>query len=87
MRGLAQTRRWCRAGSRGYVPKMSHYVAFLRGMNLGKRRIKNDELRAEFETLGFVDVVTLAFGIADPQGHYHVPLLVSPWSYSTYRGS
>ena len=35
----------------------------------------------------FVDIVTLAFGIADPLGHYHVPLLVSPWSYTTYRGS
>jgi len=35
----------------------------------------------------FVDRVTLRFGIADPQGHYHVPLLASPWSYSTYRGS
>lgn len=35
----------------------------------------------------FVDVVQLHFGIADAAGHYHVPLLVSPWSYSTYRGS
>jgi 5-hydroxyisourate hydrolase len=35
----------------------------------------------------FVDVVQLDFGIADAAGHYHVPLLVSPWSYSTYRGS
>lgn len=35
----------------------------------------------------FIDVVTLDFGIADVGGHYHVPLLVSPWSYSTYRGS
>lgn len=35
----------------------------------------------------FVDIVTLRFGIADAAGHYHVPLLVSPWSYSTYRGS
>ncbi|HWP20566.1 MAG TPA: hydroxyisourate hydrolase [Burkholderiaceae bacterium] len=35
----------------------------------------------------FIDTVTLDFGIADAQGHYHVPLLVSPWSYSTYRGS
>lgn len=32
---------------------MNRYVAFLRGMNLGKRRIKNEELRAEFEALGF----------------------------------
>ena len=35
----------------------------------------------------FVDVVTLRFGIADAQAHYHVPLLASPFSYSTYRGS
>ncbi len=35
----------------------------------------------------FLDVVPLDFGIADVRGHYHVPLLVSPWSYSTYRGS
>jgi 5-hydroxyisourate hydrolase len=35
----------------------------------------------------FIDAVPLDFGIADAAGHYHVPLLVSPWSYSTYRGS
>ena len=35
----------------------------------------------------FLDVVHLDFGVADAAGHYHVPLLVSPWSYSTYRGS
>lgn len=35
----------------------------------------------------FVDEVALRFGIADTRAHYHVPLLVSPWSYSTYRGS
>ena len=35
----------------------------------------------------FVGDVTLRFGIADGDAHYHVPLLVSPWSYSTYRGS
>jgi 5-hydroxyisourate hydrolase len=35
----------------------------------------------------FLDEVVIAFGIADPNRHYHVPLLVSPWSYSTYRGS
>ena len=37
---------------------MERYVAFLRGMNLGKRRIKNEELRREFEALGFEDVAT-----------------------------
>lgn len=35
----------------------------------------------------FLDDVPIRFGIADADGHYHVPLLVSPWSYSTYRGS
>lgn len=35
----------------------------------------------------FLNRVSLDFGIADTQQHYHVPLLVSPWSYSTYRGS
>lgn len=35
----------------------------------------------------FLDRVTLDFGIAHADQHYHVPLLVSPWSYSTYRGS
>ncbi len=35
----------------------------------------------------FVDLVTIDFGVADAAMHYHVPLLVSPWSWSTYRGS
>ena len=35
----------------------------------------------------FIDRVTIAFGIADPGQNYHVPLVVTPWSYSTYRGS
>jgi 5-hydroxyisourate hydrolase len=35
----------------------------------------------------FVDEVCVDFGVADPAAHYHVPLLVSPWSWSTYRGS
>ena len=35
----------------------------------------------------FIDTVQIDFGMADAAGHYHVPLLVSPWSYSTYRGS
>jgi 5-hydroxyisourate hydrolase len=35
----------------------------------------------------FVDRVPIRFGVADSQQHYHVPLLVTPWSFSTYRGS
>jgi len=35
----------------------------------------------------FVDEVVIAFGIADVEANYHVPIVVSPWAYSTYRGS
>lgn len=35
----------------------------------------------------FLDSVPIDFGLADPLQHYHVPLLASPWAYSTYRGS
>jgi 5-hydroxyisourate hydrolase len=35
----------------------------------------------------FLDRVPVRFGVSDPAAHYHVPLLVTPWSYSTYRGS
>ena len=35
----------------------------------------------------FLNAVPLRFGIDNPDDHYHVPLLVSPWSFSTYRGS
>jgi 5-hydroxyisourate hydrolase len=52
------------------------------------------EVAAYFRTKGvalpkppFLDAVPIEFGIADAHAHYHVPLLVSPWAYSTYRGS
>jgi 2-oxo-4-hydroxy-4-carboxy-5-ureidoimidazoline decarboxylase len=35
----------------------------------------------------FLGVVPIRFSVAEPEGNYHVPLLVTPWSYSTYRGS
>ena len=35
----------------------------------------------------FLDEIVITFGVADSARNYHVPLLVSPWSYSTYRGS
>ncbi|MEJ5895879.1 hydroxyisourate hydrolase [Aquabacterium sp. G14] len=38
-------------------------------------------------TPAFLSQVPLEFGLADAHAHYHVPLLVSPWAYSTYRGS
>ena len=52
------------------------------------------EAGAYFDALGlalpdpkFLDQVPIRFGIGDPSGHYHVPLLLSPFGYSTYRGS
>ncbi len=35
----------------------------------------------------FLDTVPIRFAVAEPEGHYHVPLLMTPWSYTTYRGS
>jgi 2-oxo-4-hydroxy-4-carboxy-5-ureidoimidazoline decarboxylase len=35
----------------------------------------------------FLNIVPIRFAVSEPEGHYHVPLVVSPWSYSTYRGS
>lgn len=56
-------------------------------------RIGMYELRfhvaAHFAAAGhppFLDMIPIRFSIAEPEAHYHVPLLVSPWSYSTYRG-
>lgn len=49
-----------------------------------------DYLRATGAVLpdpAFLDVIPIRFGIADTGAHYHVPLLISPYSYSTYRGS
>ena len=41
----------------------------------------------ETPKIPFLDDVIIKFGIFNAKDHYHVPLLVSPWSYSTYRGS
>ena len=49
-----------------------------------------DYLRATGQAAGevlFLDQIPIRFGVADPTAHYHVPLLISPFAYSTYRGS
>ena len=43
--------------------------------------------KIELKDPNFLDEVSIKFGISDPNQKYHVPLLFSPWSYSTYRGS
>jgi 5-hydroxyisourate hydrolase len=45
------------------------------------------ETGAANAAIPFLDQVPVRFGIADSTAHYHVPLLASPWAYSTYRGS
>lgn len=63
------------------------------GLKVGTYRLVFD-VAAYFKARGvslpepsFLNQVSLDFGVADAGAHYHVPLLVSPWSYSTYRGS
>lgn len=46
-----------------------------------------DYLRTTGQTSGFLDVIPIRFSVGDPEAHYHVPLLISPFAYSTYRGS
>ena len=41
----------------------------------------------DLPTTPFLNEIIIKFGVSDPTEHYHVPLLVTPWSYSTYRGS
>jgi 5-hydroxyisourate hydrolase len=62
-------------------------------LKVGTYRLVFD-VASYFKSLGvslpepnFLNLVSLDFGIAHTNEHYHVPLLVSPWSYSTYRGS
>jgi 5-hydroxyisourate hydrolase len=55
-------------------------LVFHAGDYLRRQSVAADEPR-------FLDVIPLRFGVADASQHYHVPLLLSPYSYSTYRGS
>jgi 5-hydroxyisourate hydrolase len=62
-------------------------------LSTGAYRLEFD-VGAYFRTLGvtlpdpaFLETVAIEFGVAEPTAHYHVPLLVSPFGYSTYRGS
>jgi 5-hydroxyisourate hydrolase len=70
------------------------------GLLIGHAVLKKGQYRLEFDVAGyfralgvvlpdppFLNLVTLDFGIASEAQHYHVPLLTTPWGYSTYRGS
>ena len=75
LRRVAHQRRRAhrRAAARGELEAGDYELIFEVGEHFGER--------------AFLDRVPVRFTIADAGAHYHVPLLVSPWSYSTYRGS
>ena len=56
-----------------------HELVFFIGDYFARDKLKKEST--------FFDVVPIRFGISDPDEHYHVPLLASPYSFSTYRGS
>jgi 5-hydroxyisourate hydrolase len=66
--------------ARGSLQVGRYEIVFFVGEYFGLNSESNDDVR-------FLETVPIRFGIADTNAHYHVPLLVSPWSYSTYRGS
>jgi len=51
------------------------------------KKVVTQKKITEISKIPFLDDVVVKFGISNIKEHYHVPLLVSPWSYSTYRGS
>jgi 5-hydroxyisourate hydrolase len=63
------------------------------GLETGGYRLEFDvgdyfrDLGVALPSPAFLETVVIDFGVAEPQAHYHVPLLVSPYGYSTYRGS
>ncbi|MEW6641799.1 MAG: 2-oxo-4-hydroxy-4-carboxy-5-ureidoimidazoline decarboxylase [Pseudomonadota bacterium] len=60
---------------------MGHYeLVFHTGAYFADRKVQQSDPP-------FLDVIPIRFAIAEPEGHLHVPLLVTPWSYATYRGS
>ena len=66
--------------ARGSLEVGRYEILFFVGEYFALSSELNDDVR-------FLETVPIRFGIADVAAHYHVPLLVSPWSYSTYRGS
>ena len=63
------------------------------GLEAGEYRLEFDvgdyfrDMGVPLPSPAFLETVVIDFGVSEPNGHYHVPLLVSPYGYSTYRGS
>ncbi len=69
------------------VQRGVYEIVFAVGPYFAMRNRQEKLSAAESDALPFLDTVPIRFGIDDPGAAYHVPLLVSPWAYSTYRGS
>jgi len=77
--------RWMTLG-RGVTDADGRVLALLppdHGLTIGTYRLTFDVSAQE----GFYPEVSVSFTVADPDQHYHVPLLLSPFGYTTYRGS
>ena len=46
-----------------------------------------EQVHGKTDGVAFLDLIPVRFGVTDPSQHYHVPLLLSPFGYATYRGS
>jgi 5-hydroxyisourate hydrolase len=68
------------AGAAGEIDPGVYELVFHAGAYFARAHV-------DLPTPPFIDEVTVRFGVAEANGRYHVPLLVSPWSYATYRGS
>jgi 2-oxo-4-hydroxy-4-carboxy-5-ureidoimidazoline decarboxylase len=62
------------------VPIGRYELTFSVGKYFGERHVPMSDPP-------FLDKIPLRFSVSEPEGHLHVPLLVTPWSYATYRGS
>lgn len=73
-KGLVEEPALARRFAPGYYEAVFHVGPYYRAVGVA------------LPTVPFLDVVTFRFGIADPESHYHLPMKVTPWGYSCFRG-
>lgn len=73
-KGLVEEPALAKRFAPGYYEAVFHVGAFYRAVGI------------ELPKVPFLDVVSYRFGISDPESHYHLPMKVTPWGYSCFRG-